>query len=216
MSLIFDSNVALNSGGAMSLSSSHLYIGANANLTFISNSADNKGGAIYIEPGITVTSILLNDQVSTDSYVGCYFHLINCSKDSSQTTTLNFENNLAKNGGGSDIYGGSLLECSDSTFLCDLAVNNDTSVSSDPLRICICDHNSCGRLQCQRDEFESMPQINVHPGESFNLSSVLVGYDYGPTTGVVYAGVLPTKQSYSNLPTLDSNSKNGHVISNNK
>ena len=156
---------------------------------------------------------MVNDQASTDScsYVGCFFHPINCSKDSSQSITLNFENSLAKKGG-SDIYGGSLLECSDSTFLCDLAVNNDTSVSSDPLRICICDHNSFGRQQCQCDEFES----NVHPGESFNLSSVLVGYDYGPTTGVVYADVLPNGQSYSNLQTLDSNSKNGHVISNNK
>ena len=172
-SLIFDSNVALNSGGAMSLSSSHLYIGANANLTIINNSADNKGGAIYIEPGITVTSILVNDQAQTDSIVGCFFHPINCSKDSSQSITLNFENSLAKNGG-SDIYGGSLLECSDSTFLCDLAVNNDTSVSSDPLRICICDHDSFGRQQCQRDEFESTPQINVHPGESLTYHLYLL------------------------------------------
>ena len=53
----------------------------------------------------------------------------------------------------------------------------------------------------------------VYPGESFTIPSILVGYDSGPTIGVVYADILPIKQSF--IPILDSNSQNGHVISNN-
>ena len=38
----------------------------------------------------------------------------------------------------------------------------------------LCDHYSFGRQQCQRDEFESTPQINVHPGESLTYHLYLL------------------------------------------
>ena len=89
--------------------------------------------------------------------------------------------------------------------------SSNTSVSSDPLRVCVCD--SYGVPQCEDDEFVFMHR-EVYPGETFTIPSVIVGYDYGPTTGVVYAGFLPNEQSF--LLIFDLNSQNGHVISNSK
>ena len=221
-SLFFYNNSALNSGGVISMYSSHFYIGTNANLTFINNSAYNKGGAIYIEPGIKpllFNAGISNDYFSYNIHVDCFFEAMiqnqvqKCNKHSSLIIT--FSNNLATNGG-DDVYGGSVHICNHTfPFLlgCKLAItySSNSSVSSDPLRVCVC--NSYGIPQCEDDEYIFMHR-EVYPGESLTLSSVIVGYDYGPTTGVIYANLLPTVQSF--IPILDSNSRNGHVISNNK
>ena len=50
----------------------------------------------------------------------------------------------------------------------------------------------------------------VHPGESFSVSAVIVGWDFGATTGIVYANYLPI---LVNPIKLDSSS---YVISDSK
>lgn len=55
----------------MYLSSSTFYISAGATVKFIHNSAVDKGGAIYVEPGIT------SAVVSADGlYYKCLYHIL--------------------------------------------------------------------------------------------------------------------------------------------
>ena len=64
-------------------------------------------------------------------------------------------------------------------------------VSSSPKRVCLCDTG--GRPQCAylNDTFFNMHKI--YRGEIFNISVVLVGYDFGLTTGAINAAFLTTK-----------------------
>ena len=100
---------------------------------------------------------------------------------------------------------------------CKLTVTGDSSglspVSSDPLRVCICDKS--GKPQCNNTEYIYMNQT-IHPGERFTVPAVVVGWDFGTTVGVVYTGFHSDKSKQSLFPMLDSNSQNGHVISNSK
>ena len=70
------------------------------------------------------------------------------------------------------------------TFLPNL--NNSLSpVSSDPIRVCLCDAN--GKPQCAELSEIFLKNITVIPGESIDLSIVVVGQDFGATTRYVYA-----------------------------
>ena len=85
-----------------------------------------------------------------------------------------------------------------------------SAVSSDPLRVCICD--SYGVPQCS-DNVTHINSQTVHPGESFSVPAVIVGFDTqsGATTGTVYADFLPTENSMN--MKLHSNT---HVINDSK
>ena len=110
---------------------------------------------------------------------------------------LVFDNNTAINGG-NDIYGASIEECKSSTHCPPVdRVNissSISSVSSDPLRICVCDHY--GVPQCSNSKFIYM-SWKIHPGEIFTIPAVIVGWDFGTTTGIAYANYLPTINSGS-------------------
>ena len=156
-------------GGAVALYSSTLNIAAGANVTFINNSAQDKGGTLYIEQGITPNMVI--------SYLitpPCFYHLLNC--DEKATYNIFFANNSATNGG-DDIYGAFLQisSCASSkSNKCKLNVNGSSSklssVSSDALRVCICDIN--GNPQCNDTDYIYMSR-EVHPGEKFTVSAVI-------------------------------------------
>ena len=185
--IIFSNNTALDRGGALYLSStSKIFMEPGANVSFINNSAHNKGGAIYIETGNTATSILFTWNVWTS----CFYHLLNCNDGNAMDMiSISFANNSAVYGG-DDIYGASLDMCSTGSHPCKPTINRDnlsiSSVSSDPLRVCICD--SRGKPQCNNSKFIYKTR-EVHPGEIFTIDAVLVGWDYGTTTGLVYAQI---------------------------
>ena len=65
-----------------------------------------------------------------------------------------------------------------------------SAVSGDPTRLCICDNN--GLPQCANASMIYL-EINVYPGQPFNISAVLVGGDFGTTTGTVYAHIKDSK-----------------------
>ena len=135
--ILFANNSGIR-GAAIALHSSTLSIAAYANVTFANNSAKQKGGAIYIEPGV-VPSMVINSQAPPT----CFFELLNCNA-ASPSYDLYFANNSAIHGG-NDIYGASPFEvyCLHKytklwqNFQCDLTVHRSTpsnsSVSSDPL-----------------------------------------------------------------------------------
>ena len=206
--VIFFNNSALNRGGAMSLMFSVFCIETGASVKFINNSANDKGGAIYVQPGIS--SVLHGIPTSTMKSK-CLFQLIEYNSNSE--TYILFANNSAGNGG-DDIYGATLEDCNFQTDLLQIdrtGTPSISSVSSDSQRVCLCDNH--GAPQCNR----ILNVHTVHPGESFTVPAVIVGWDYqNTTTGVVHADFLHDDSNYYIVPILDSNSQRGHVISNSK
>jgi predicted outer membrane repeat protein len=213
--MLFDNNLAIR-GGAIALYYSTLNIAAGAVVTFNNNFAYDKGGAIYIEPGISPLShynMLLRDLVVNEATKrSCFYQLLDCSENS--TYLLKFVNNSARYGG-DDIYGtsiqlsGSICQTSQLNNECNLTINGSSSdlssVSSDPLRVCLCDDDQ-GKPMCNRTYEYNNINRNVYPGESFTISAVLVGGDFGTTTGMVYATffneslitLMPTSQPITN------------------
>ena len=151
-------------GAALALYSSNLKLGNGANLTFINNLAIRKGGAIYIEPGLSpfVYASGLNSQMPF-----CFYELLNCSSTSNYT--IHFKNNSAYFGG-DDMYGASFhsphCQYKDDQ-LCNVTVigasSNISSVSSDPTRVCLCD--SEGMPQCDQLNLT----LKVSAGEVFSI-----------------------------------------------
>jgi predicted outer membrane repeat protein len=198
----FFNNSASNSGGALLIMLSNFYMKAGANVKFINNSANDKGGAIYVKPG--VGSFV--SEISIDINSKCLFQL------SGETHVL-FANNSAINGAGDDVYGATLENCqfhgTGSLTIDRSGPPSLSSISSDPQRVCLCDTH--GVPQCNAVHNTK----RVHPGESFIVSAVIVGWDYpNTTTGVIHTGILHTGSSI--IPELDSNSQRGHVISSSK
>ena len=95
---------------------------------------------------------------------------------------ISFTNNSATIAG-FDIYGASLFWCNRRNVdIHEITNNNEMSaISGDPARVCKCDD-------------ENQPQCNIfwytqdaYPGETIAIALVLVGGDWGPTPGTVYA-----------------------------
>ena len=79
-------------GGAIALHSSIWSFAASANVTFINNSAWDKGGALY-----TVWKGIIPNMVISFITPPCFYHLLNCNDNA--TYNIFFANNLATNGG---------------------------------------------------------------------------------------------------------------------
>ena len=182
--VLFSNNIALDLGGAIYLDGSKIYIAPGANVTFANNSAYDKGGAIYFEPGITLSQVL-----SQDNPHKCFFYQ-SLESNSKAAIYINFTSNTAGNAG-DDIYGASLEDCSlESNYYNNNVIHRNESdlaislVSSDPLRICICNNNG-NRIyvpQCNKTSLN----LEVFPGEIFSFSVSIVGWDFDVTNGMVY------------------------------
>ena len=180
---LFSDNQA-DSGGAMTLITSVMHISPKATVNFTRNYAHWLGGAIYIsEPRIR--NIYMFD-------ISCSIVLLpDSSSDICQLFSLSFNQNRAGTAGNA-IYGGrtsACLPCEDCEYgpvtnIFQYNGVNDTSdlsnFTSDPTRACFCEKGipNCNKI---------LNNITVHPGESFNISLVLVGYGYGTVPGSVIA-----------------------------
>ena len=151
-------------------------------LNFSYNFANNYGGAIYVD-----------DQ-------RCLF------KFKDYSSKVSFKENSANESVGNHIYGASIISCMNSLCHKDVVsytpniTNSLSPVSSSPMRACICDTN--GKPQCAKVS-NIITMHKVYRGEVFNISVVLVGYDFGVTTGAVHARFLPSR-GFS-LPSINSN-----------
>ena len=182
----FLNNTGVN-GGAMALYSSILKIAPNTTVLFYNNTATETGGFIYVDTGT---------ESEFPPSLPCFYQLpdydVNCPK----CYNITFYNNSASKGG-NHIYGASMHSgdcyvaliserlppvisscCVQKYFHYD--PKSQSSVSSDPIRVCIC---KSGIKQCN----EIIHDIEVYPGETFTLSVVVVGADLGNTVGSVYA-----------------------------
>ena len=189
--ILFINNTA-TVGGAMAMYSSFLKIIPGTNVSFINNSALDRGGAIFVDPGFIQHLILLKQTNSIE----CFYDVINdlVYDNDGKACTLRFADNSAKSGGG-DVYGASFSRdlCPES---CQLEIGDTASISSEPTRVCLCD--GAGMPQCKNYSF-IFPNLDVYPGEIFSISAIVVGGDFGPTIGVVHANFLPG----SSLPFME-------------
>ena len=190
-SIVFQNNTGYE-GGAMSFNGgSHIYISSNANVTFANNTAENVGGAVFVNQA---TAKCFFRQTSTEKCTHCHqlpFH-------------LNFIDNIARRGGDA-IYGAGISKCgycgkmssycparglvfsAHSGLKFDPHISTDTSqISSDPTHVCLCGN---GKRNCSITSQDKTP--HVYPGEEFTISAMDIGDMNGPVGGSVYAQILP-------------------------
>ena len=184
-SITFAENSAFR-GAAMALYSSLIVISPGADVTFANNSVSGKGGAMFIEFGLTKNVLLQRSSIGAV----CFYELLDCNDNASYN--FHFVNNSAERGG-NDVYGVSLQSTCQHQGKTNCRINVTTpqgvpSVSSDPTRVCICDEN--GRPQCTNESYHSL-SWQVRSGEVFTLQVVVVGGDFGPTVGVIFATISP-------------------------
>ena len=187
-------------GGALMLVGTVLEISREANLLFQENHAANTGGAIFV----VHPQMMIN---SHGFYSSCFYQLLDYDSTDSNYSIKFINNSAAK--GGDHIYGASLK--SGCSYINDthssVAFNNffwldpgyDSSLSAvaaDATRVCICNFN--GEPWCD----VTTVGLQVYPGEQFSAHFVVVGGDYGTTTGPVYASFFENSTS-----TLSSSSK---------
>ena len=197
--VVFSGNRGVK-GGALAMYQSLLYLNEFCNITFIGNSARDRGGAIYIEQfSHIVTSWDL-------IYPRCFGDLKTNNSDAYYSFIENVHerikvkmiDNFAAEGG-DDIYGGSLngpctlgdhglVEFASTYKVVQFDNYTTSSVTSDPKRVCLC--NDKGKPECANLEYIFAKQQPRYPGEMFSVSATLVGYDFGTVPGIVYSNVL--------------------------
>ena len=182
LSSSFINNTSGDNGGAIYVDQTS-FITANdeAAVYFINNTAELTGGAIYSES----KSVLEEDD---DTLHVCTITWVNAS----------FLGNYAKQSG-NDIYGGRFYNCqwggkrlqSDYTFkghvACDVSElipdyfpkPLSSTVSSDPLGVCLCDIDN--NIDC----YNRSLHMEVYPGQSINVSLVTVGLCGGISPGLL-------------------------------
>ena len=162
----------------------------NTKLTFVSNTANNMGGAIYLR--ITVGRYIKSNV--DGRYMWCFV-----SKNSPLQYVFVFEKNFAINGG-DDVFGENFefpsykrnhnYYCIDALNSMSIFVSKSvSSIASLPTRVCFCGDD--GRPQCL--EYER--SMSIYPGQTVFIQAITVGEQFGTTRGSVYAQILNKKSS---------------------
>ena len=214
-----------NEGGAIAiLQNSHLIVMNNTKILFLNNYAYDVGGAIFDHYPIGTLMIATNDEINRCSLLLLSTGFIYPGSIFSPSTnpilhgtilnvTLNFTNNTGWNGGDA-VYGEEISTCTFHQFsLLNVMVENIkyfdgthvyfnpdgnksiSLLSSEPLRVCIC---TSGRPECTN----VFMNLTKYPGESFNISAVVVGENFGTVTGSVDSNFLPFGK-YRAAPKLE-------------
>ena len=209
-SVNFTNNTAYRGAAMVFIQSGKMILSKDSHIIFKNNYAYTTGGAIY-----TTSSFVQSPQDVYSIftiYTDCF---VEVEGDYGQPQ-LTLQNNTA-NQGGDIVYGGSLgLGCADPlspysrSHFCDTCLfkfqNVSTTelstlspVSSDPSRVCLCEHDKPDCLNI----FETMQNKEgiFYPGQTFLISAVFVGQNFGTVAGSVYAQFVKLP-SPENTPQL--------------
>ena len=210
----FIGNQAARSGGMAFIESSALVLHNNSLLVFRNNRANNVGGAWYVSSEDVSLYPLGIDPI-------CFITVHPPPTSQAELNALNisvqFINNSATNGG-NVLYGGNIDLCtftSASRMIHEHASNllseetifsyepepevDRSRLASPPTRVCLCDDNGVPNCTKFLDDFER----RVYPGQSFTVSVVAVGQQFGVVNGTVYGQLLTlANQSSSVLENL--------------
>ena len=204
----FVQNSAVNGGGLLLTSGSIMHLFPNTSLHFINNQARGTGGAIEVEDSTTlaycispnITQLLIPSEL-------CFFQFQMIQSLSEVTTVLSFVNNVAVMGG-SDLYGGTVNNCRLPNISCMVNLNCSSgevfdravavesqgisSVSSDPLRLCMCSDNV-------PDCSNSSIAVQVFPGQALQVSATALGQRNGGTAAVIRVELLRNNIEFRQL-----------------
>ena len=188
--LTFSNNTAFAGTAFILVKDSILTSAENSHIYFLNNHAVNIGGVFYITSN-SMYMYLFN--VSGHDYFyprsACFLN----TEGSRFQSRFTFANNSAGIGG-DILYGGQVAFGLDGEWNCLESVKNISNisqnglsiVSSDPLRVCLC--NETGQLDCPV-LVDSKPRT-VYPGQTINISAVVVGQNFGTIAGSAYAQFL--------------------------
>ena len=187
-------------GAGLALYYSTVHFGLHSRTTFVNNTAKKFGGAIYISSLPPLVPAILTDVENwhDSGFSDLYSTSINnreCfySSEEEQAKVI-LQNNTAEFGG-MDIYGpASLLDglsgdckiIDSDIFIFDESVSSSLQVTSDPTRVCFCVQDI---PFCENKAYVILNETR-YPGETFNISVVLVGYEFGQVSGPVYTEAL--------------------------
>ena len=139
-SVNFDSNQARSGGGAWLATTSLSYFKINEwmefGVKFIKNRADN-GGALFIDDNADNATCYDNNNIIGDQHSsGCFFQNV------TEGLRFIFKDNFAEDSG-SNLFGGLLDRCTQPSGTAHFQeisnINNLSTVSSEPVRVCLCE-----------------------------------------------------------------------------
>ena len=208
--ICFVRNSGINGGGMSLHGSSVMVLTPNTSVTFLNNSAQFRGGGLFVTSENYRTSLLCFWQLESADFInetGIPIDIvlpINRPNDIVNIADLlnvhvTFRGNTAASAG-SAIYGGVIERCvflatvdlggsrwSDRIFSKMFSFPDSESdgslISSDPYRICICNHTV---PVCDATN----PNATLFPGQTYNIYAVTVGQRNGTSPGVVFAGFI--------------------------
>ena len=188
-----------------------------ASCEFIGNSAQNKGGAVYIEDEGYIRTYDAAGQTFLCAIWSFNFENPADVTDIYTTSQLRFLNNTAVYSG-SSIYGGWIDICISPTLILDRNTHKElpyrdyehtlptdhtdledpSVISSNPSRICVC--------------IDSLPECTItdykisslFPGQSFQIEAVAVGQRLGTTPAIVLAVFVNTSIKVNELQQLQN------------
>ena len=209
--LTFTQNTAYNGAAIYVNGPSVINTNNKTRIMFTNNTALHTGGAIYINSA-NVDQIVSTINDGPPVLAKCFISVEGNYKCRDKSCILQFENNLAEDGGEA-IFGGNLdqldymgnetgvMSESFSAVTKCIGVVNEVSmintssasvISSSPSRVCLC-------VKHGPDCLEYNTSIPLYPGQAFNISALTVGQQFGTARGSVYAQILNTGSNASVL-----------------
>ena len=205
--VLFHNNTA-SSGTVLIFAKNSLLITTDySNIQFQNNHAINYGGVFYInaeesyERSVSLQDIIqlkLGGSLIT-SRIECFVHVEGIRSHARFT----FINNTAGRGG-DVLYGGLVALGYDGDWNCLLSFKNISDISqqgslslisSAPSRVCLC--NETGHPDCLT---VADPTTHViYPGQTITIPALVIGENFGTTTGSVFAQFLHTSDTISSI-----------------
>ena len=186
--VIFSSNKAIAGTAFILVQNSILSVAESSHIHFINNYAINTGGVFYISTNVNYVE-------ETAPKTTCFLR----TWGSRFRERLIFLNNSAGMGG-DILYGGQVALGMDGDWNCLESFKNLSSISrqglslisSEPSHVCLC--SETGQPECST---HNSTLRTAYPGQTINISAVVVGQDYGTVAGSVYAQFVqfPTQSS---------------------
>ena len=199
-------NKGLAGGGMFFTQASKLYLSPFTTVTVAHNTAQNAGGGIYV-----------TEYENTNIKTPCFFQFDNRVIQNISllnTTQVHLSNNSA-GFAGQQFYGGASVYCyliaSDDNFNHTSSsfyfrsvfkfddIHQPSYITSNPKQICHCENKTL--VHCQHNPLQ---KLYVYPGQRFNVSVAVVGWEYGIRPGGVKAYVKATNSQNASLGNLQN------------
>ena len=206
----FSRNSGTNGGGLSLLGFSIFLLTPETNISFINNTAQFRGGALYVESGNYRSRLLCFWQI--DERDLDYSNVTVPSNQSLDDVSTRLNSRVVFRGNdadlaGNDIYGGSIDQCNlvptvrqvssygESGMIFDQLFhfegsksNSNQLISSDPTRLCLCVGNV---PHCEMRRYN----VSLFSGQTFEVDAVAYGQRSGISPGVVFSEFITRRRS---------------------